>query len=305
MAVAKGKVILLGEHGVVYDRPALVVGIDRGAEAWVGIAASASITVGDRVARPGEGQLGEAFDALMRALNAPPLRARIELAIPPGCGLGASAAAAVALARAALDELEPGRGDSPERSERILNAASAWETVFHGRPSGIDAAAAVLGGCFIYRRRQAVDTLRIASPLHLAIAVADAPANTRSLVDQVAVRYEADPVGINRIFDRVGDLVAKARASLLDGSVPALGPLMDENQQLLGELGVSTPRLDEACKLARQAGAMGAKLTGSGGGGCVVALCPPNAEPILNAWRQRGLVCFATSIAEDCPAADS
>lgn len=303
MAVAKGKVILLGEHAVVYGRPALVVGIDRGAEAWVSIDGSASIKVGNLEARPGEGELGIAFGALMNSLNTPPLRANVDLKIPPGCGLGASAAAAVALARSALDELEPTRGETPERRRKILNAAEAWEKVFHGRPSGIDAAAATLGGCFVFSTNQAVEAIKPASPLHLAIAVAGAPANTRTLVAQVAERYEADPKAINQIFDRIQELVMAAQLALLDGSVAALGPLMDENHRLLSEIGVSTPLLDRACKVARDSGALGAKLTGSGGGGCVVALCPPDVEPILNAWRQHGLVCLSTSIAQDCPIA--
>ena len=94
-----------------------------------------------------------------------------------------------------------------------------------------------------------------------------------------------------------------AQLALLDGSVAALGPLMDENHRLLSEIGVSTQLLDRACKVARDSGALGAKLTGGGGGGCVVALCPSDVEPILNAWRQCGLLCLSTSIAQDCPVA--
>jgi mevalonate kinase len=95
----------------------------------------------------------------------------------------------------------------------------------------------------------------------------------------------------------MAQLVEAAQHALLQGSDAALGPLMDENHRLLGELGVSTPSLDRACESARESGALGAKLTGSGGGGCVVALCSSNTEPVLDAWRSQGISCFSTVVA--------
>ncbi len=198
MAVAKGKVILLGEHAVVYGHPALVAGISEGAEAFVTIDGSCSINVGSRHARVGEGELGKAFGALMSSLNTPPISANVTLKIPPGCGLGASAAAAVAIARAAFDVIEPASRESPARQKRILMAAHAWERVFHGEPSGVDAAAATLGGCFVFIRNHDPQLIKLAQPIHLAIAVADAPADTRTLVTNVAKRLEADSDGVNQ-----------------------------------------------------------------------------------------------------------
>ena len=219
--------------------------------------------------------------------------------IPAGCGLGASAAAAVAIARAALDLTEPAQSESAARQRRILRAADAWERVFHGEPSGIDATAAALGGCFIFTRNQGPQLIKLKNPIQLAIAVADAPADTRSLVAKVAEELEANSLRVNHIFEKVQSLVAAAHAALLEGSVTSLGLLMDENHSLLNELGVSTPRLDGACEAARAAGALGAKLTGSGGGGCVVALCSSNPDSVMSAWKSQGMRCLSAIIADE------
>jgi mevalonate kinase len=287
---------LLGEHAVVYGKPALVVGISPGAEATVTPDDVSSITVGSRQARLGEGELGNAFKALMDSLNAPPMRATIDLKIPAGCGLGASAAAAVALARAAIDAIEPAESESEARKTRVLLAADAWEKVFHGNPSGIDAVAAFVGGCFVFTRGGGPKPVMLKRPIHLAIAIADAPADTRSQVTKVAGRHASDGPIIDALFERIRFLVEAAQVALLEGTVEPLGSLMNENHRLLQQLGVSTERLDSACEQALKAGALGAKLTGSGGGGCVVALCAEDHEPVMRAWTNQGLSCFSTTI---------
>jgi mevalonate kinase len=296
MAVASGKVILLGEHAVVYGHPAIVAGIENGAEASATIDGSCSITVGNQAANSNQGTLGVAFSELMSALNTPPLRAKVQLNIPPGCGLGASAAAAVALARAALDLLEPAESEPPVRRKSILRAANAWEKVFHGNPSGVDATAATIGGCFAFDRRKGPESLTLQQSLQLGVAIADAPAETRAIVARVAEMREEDSRRINGILEQIADLVAQARLAMLYGAAARLGQLMNANHALLQQLEVSTPRLDQACALALQAGALGAKLTGSGGGGCVIALCDGSADPVLEAWRGRSLSCFSVTI---------
>jgi len=295
LAKARGKIILLGEHAVVYGRPALVVGIENGAKATVHLDQSSSIDVGGHKAVPGEGELGRAYQALLQNLNAPGLRAVVDLGIPAGCGLGASAAVGVALARAVLDLLHT-EGEMANTDDRVLRAAHVWETVFHGKPSGIDASAATLGGCFVYTKDQKPDIVHLSQPLMLAVAVADKPANTRTMVEKVAAQLARAPERTQEIFESIGSLVTSAKGALAQGNVAALGPLMNRNHALLRELSVSTEPLDQACDVALLSGAIGAKLTGSGGGGCVVALSESTTEPVLRAWKARGVTCFQATI---------
>ena len=296
MAAASGKVILLGEHAVVYGHPALVAGIENGAEATVARDTMSSITLGSRTEATDQGTLGAALGALLTALDAPPLQVHVHLHIPAGCGLGASAATGVAVARATFELLEPTDTESPTRRHAILRAAQAWEKVFHGNPSGIDATAATLGGCFAFDRKCGPQAITVGKPLHLAVAVADAPASTKAMVDKVAAMRAADPAHIEGVFAQIGQLAKTATRSIEEGAARRLGELMNQNHALLQELAVSTQALDNACAWSRDAGALGAKLTGSGGGGCVIALCDENPRAVLDVWSSQGLACFAMVI---------
>ena len=308
MARASGRVILRGEPAGVYGVPAIAAGIGAGAAAVaepVPHGAPASIMLGDRAAMATDGSdLGRALAALLEALAAPPLALRVELEVPPGCGLGASAAAAVAAARAVIARLavNPPEPEPPATTARVLAAAAAWERVFHGNPSGIDAAAAAHGGVLLFRRATGHEALRLRAPLPLSVAIAGPPASTRAMVEAVAELRRRRPDLVDGALRGIEGLVDDARRHLLAHDLPALGGALDENHAHLRALGVSTPEIDRAVTLARSAGALGAKLTGSGGGGAVIALAT-EPEPVLAAWRASGFGCFATSIAAPAPPA--
>jgi mevalonate kinase len=292
VARANGKVILLGEHAVVYGVPAIAAGIERGVDAQAKRADTATLRIGDRSAHPGDdSDLGRAFAALLACLAAPSVIVDATLELPPGSGLGASAALGVAIARAVLSALE-----QPTEPERVLAAAAAWEGVYHGNPSGVDAAAAAHDGCIWYEKGAGMQPLALGRDLVLAVGLAGPPASTKLMVDGVARMRERRPAVVDKALEGIRALVKNARLCLEAGDAPGLGSLMNYNQMLLSGLFVSTEGIERCCALAREAGALGAKLTGAGGGGAVIALCEGTFEPILATWRAAGIECFGSHV---------
>jgi len=318
---ACGKVILLGEHAVVYGVPAIVLGIDRGATARAtAITASSApsaphmgalqppesagaprseLTLGktERVTDAGASDVSRAFAALLRACAVTrPVRVEVTTELPAGAGLGCSAALGVAIVRA-LDAWE---GRSPATPADAAERAMAWEQVFHGNPSGVDAAAAARGGCLVYQRMNGglhLNEIALARPLTLAIGHSGVSSSTRDMVDLVAKLKARNDEMVTRSFDAISSLVQNARLALEAGDHVGLGKLMDLNQVLLSGLMVSTEEIETMCRLAREVGALGVKLTGSGGGGCVVALVKGDAEPVLTRWSKEGFRAFASGVA--------
>jgi mevalonate kinase len=207
-----------------------------------------------------------------------------------------SAALGVAVARAVLGVT--GTAPSSDVRARVLAAAAAWEGVFHGAPSGIDAAIAESGGCIQFSRGEGIEPVRLGRPLPLVVAVAGPPASTKLMVSEVARLRERRPAVVEKTFNGIGALVKNARLCLEAGDLPGLGKLMDLNQMLLAGLMVSNEGIERACDVARKAGALGAKLTGAGGGGVVVALADLDPEPVLAAFRDAGIDCFSATVSE-------
>ncbi|MEZ4225320.1 MAG: mevalonate kinase [Polyangiaceae bacterium] len=291
MARANGKVILCGEHAVVYGVPAIAAAIDRGAEAVAELTPTPSFSIGEREFSP-DSDVGLAFARLRQSLGAPPCRVHVRLEIPAGAGLGASAAIAVASARAVLDAQE----DGDDREGRVLAAAQEFESVFHGTPSGIDTAAAACEGCIWFVKGHPPEPLRIATPLSLAVGIAGPPASTKQMVDSVRALKLRRPELVDKTLAGIEALTKNARLCLEAGDVQGLGKLLDLNQMLLAGLHVSTTEIEEACALARGAGALGSKLTGAGGGGAVIALVEHDPSAVLDAWRGKNIDGFAARV---------
>lgn len=290
---ARGKVILFGEHAVVYGTPAIAAGLERGVTAHAERSDTARLMVGERCLAPDDSLGARAFEAILDALGAPSMRVTIDVEIPLGAGLGGSAAIGVATARAVV----AAQGGDPDlESERVLGAADAWERAFHGNPSGIDVRASALGGCIWYTRDGGPRGLRVARELHLAVAIAGPPASTREMVESVAQLKRQRPDTVDKCLAGIDSLVHNARACIEEGHLADLGKLMDLNQMLLAGLFLSTEDIERACRVAREAGALGAKLTGAGGGGCVVALTDGDTAPVLAAWTARGIDGFGARV---------
>ena len=273
---AAGKVILLGEHAVVYGRPALAAGLGLGLEVEVTAGGGAFRVESDLALLAGDPRPAALAAEAARALGIEPrgLVLRIRSELPAGAGLGSSAALAIAVLRALAAavgrRLEPGEE---------LGLGRRLEAIFHGHPSGIDPAAAAEGGsgCIRFVRGEPPTITRLRTPRPLPLVIALGPArSTGAAVGGLRTRWEADRARCERLFDEVAAVVEAGARAAEAGDLPALGRAFDENQALLGALGVSAPEVETRAAAARGAGALGAKLTGGGAGGAVIALA---AEP--------------------------
>jgi mevalonate kinase len=296
---APGKLILLGEHTVVHQQPAIALPFP-----------GAGVRV---VARPEPGPLrlesapysgplvgpelpmvaqclAEAARVALESLGAHPegLALRIDSEVPVARGLGSSAAVAVAIARAILAAHRP-EGDLPDPAV-LLAAADAAERVAHGNPSGVDAAAVLAAGPIWFRRGESPEALPVGAPLHLVVADTGVARDTRAAVSAVQGRLTFAPGPTRERFERLGAMADSARSAIARGDLEALGYYLDWAQTELEELGVSAPAIARLTREARKAGALGAKLTGAGCGGCVLALAEDAAaqRALAEALRAAG-----------------
>ncbi|MCP4601530.1 MAG: mevalonate kinase [Proteobacteria bacterium] len=285
---ASGKVILLGEHAVVHGSYALALGIKRGVRISAresSGALSLSVRNWDRCFKVDDGtREGQALEKLVRALGIEPDGISLEalFEIPTRAGLGSSAALSAAAARAivSLRKIEA-------TQERLFEAVQAAERVFHGNPSGLDAKAALQGGVLLFSRSQGVRPVDAAAP-PLLVVHSGQEGDTHETVARFTARLkESGKEGASRL-SRISSLVERGVTALKQGDLKTLGQLMNENQEQLSWFGVSTTTLDRISRLALEAGALGAKLTGGGGGGCAVVLTEPGDTSVVRQLASAG-----------------
>jgi len=293
-----GKVILLGEHAVVYGQPALAAGMSAGVTVQVqarpgsGRLAAAAWSLD---ARAGDGsQVGRALDAILGRLRARDLDFTVDARIPARVGLGSSAALSVAVARAAALETDA-------TDDEALRAAADGEAVFHGSPSGIDAAAAARGNVGRFQRDDGWRPVRVRAPLALCIGLSGVLHDTAAQVAAVRRLRDEAPV-VDRVLETMGAVAEAGVKAVEAGEIARLGRLFDVAHGLLSSLGVSSPELDTMVNGARRAGAVGAKLTGAGGGGAAIALAPGREDDVLARWRADGFDGFQTVVGGEAAA---
>jgi len=292
-ATAHAKVILLGEHAVVHGAPAIALPVH-------GLTLTASVTRTDRplwidsvlyrgpVAAAPELLAAPvtAITETLRVVGAPlsGLAVRIDGEIPAERGLGSSAAVAAAIAAAVARSC----GVDLDDAQRF-ELTQAAERVAHGTPSGLDARSVVAESPLWFRDGQA---RALSSALGGVFVVADTGlrGRTREAVGDVAALKAAEPVRVSGILDRIREHTEAAVADLAADDRATLGARMSDTHALLRELTVSNAHLDRLVAAAEAAGALGAKLTGGGRGGCVLALADSaaDAETVARAMRENG-----------------
>ncbi len=295
-----GKVILLGEHAVVYGRHAIAAPVQMAARATIHPSSRGDVefivprwgveyTLHRNPAkrRSFERPLGamlEHFGLLDQAI-------RIEVfpSVPRAMGLGGSAAVAVAIVRALDSHFNLHLND-----EAINSYAFEFEKVAHSNPSGIDNTVATYGKLMLYTPGKtasdsaSIDPLTPACSIPLVVGISGVESLTAGMVSQVRIGWKQNPDLYNRVFDEIDRLTLSAREAIIEGNLDNLGKLMNFCQGQLNALQTSSWELEEMIQISRSNGAYGAKLTGAGGGGSIIALCPQNRHKVLHALQESG-----------------
>jgi len=289
-ATAPGKVILFGEHAVVYGRPALAAPV-------IHLRARATVTPTEQTdvrliapdlgrttllsAAPVDNPLAVAIHAVAAHLGLA-LSGGYDLTvssdIPIASGLGSGAAIAVAVIRALA--LYAGLAGGLPR-EVVSRLAYEVERLHHGTPSGIDNTVIAYEQPVYFVRREGgnlIEPFAPARPLRLVIGDTGVRSATRDVVGDVRRQWQTDPARYETIFDACGRLADAGRAALSGGDLAAVGRLMNENHDWLARMTVSSAPLDTLVTAARRAGALGAKLSGAGRGGNMIALVTAETE---------------------------
>ena len=301
-----GKVILFGEHFVVHGVPGIVSAIDSATDAEVTKTGKELVVRDERKAAKGyaEEKRLQQIESIQRMLKKMGLDPKLPLNIwiggtlPGFSGLGASAASSVAIARAIAEELS-----LKLTNEQVNQIAYEAEKAYAGNPSGIDNTAATYGGLMWFKKNTAggpdnVERLSIRMPVEIVIGSTGKVANTKAMVAGVAERKQKNPERYDHVFKQAENLAYAGRTALKIYDLKEVGELMNENHRLLQEIEVSSKELDLLVGIARENGAFGAKLTGGGGGGCMVALTPGKElqEKVASAIEKEGFEVLRTKI---------
>jgi len=299
---APGKIIIIGEHFVVYGSYAVAAAISKRARVTVtGTSNKDSIIISNDVKSKLSEQRGrfsavkEVVRALFEKYGQPENGIRIDIQsdIPLGSGLGSSAAISVATAGAVSRFI-----GHDLAYEEIAKFAARGEKSVHGNPSGIDTAASLYGGMILFSRKTGTKPIPLNRAIQLLVVFSGVPRSTSKLISKVGETKSKFP----STFERLADASSFASLQLVDalsnGDLPYMGALMNFSQATLSWIGVSTDNLDVLVENVLHSDfCYGAKLTGAGGGGSIIALpMPDKAETLLQRVSRRYKVAFLVSI---------
>ena len=286
---APAKIILFGEHAVVHGQPAIAIPFSalrarvrvlRSASALELRAANGRLLASPAAPQKSEQLLLRLLEAILQQLDIPAPAVALELRsdIPPGSGLGSGAAISAALTRALARVAAISPGD-----DRLNAIVFETEKLFHGTPSGIDNTVVVREQALCFTRGRRPLPVQVGRPLRLLVADSGQRCATHIPVSAVRALLRREPGATGARLAEIGRIVRRARAALADGEPDLTGRLMYRNHALLQEIGVSSDALDRLVLAARGAGAEGAKLSGAGRGGNMIALVCGATEPAV--WQ--------------------
>ena len=302
-----GKVILFGEHFVVHGIPGIASAIDLTVDAEVKKNIGNGFDVKDErkgasgYAEKKKLQQKESIERMLKMFGIDQEKNHLDIWLSGGIafsGIGSSAASSVAIARAIAEEFDMKLPD-----KRINDIAYEAEKAYAGTPSGIDNTAATFGGLIWFKKnlngeKDSIENLNVSRPIEIIICDTGIVADTKEMVAGVAERKKKYPEKYDKIFKQEEELIVKARKALEDFDLKRVGQLMDMNHKLLQDIEVSCKELDHLVKVARENGAYGAKMTGGGGGGCIVALTPGKKlqEQVAKAIEKEGFKVLRTKV---------
>lgn len=276
IGIAHSKLILIGEHAVVHGQPAIaipfpLVGVESVIEYVPGpVKIDSTFYQGPLDLAPVALRgIVNCIEETLRHLELPceDLMIQIKSSIPPGKGLGSSASVAISVIRS----LFAYSGEYYQEDE-LLKLANVAETFAHGAPSGIDTLTITSQSPVWYEKDHPTDFIKLNDDFHFIVADSGRIGDTRMAVESVANLLKSAPGRIQRKLDRIGELTHQAKHALEKAGKSFLGQMLNEAQKELEALGVSDAGLNRLIYFARQEGALGAKLTGGGNGGCIIAL---------------------------------
>ncbi len=288
---APGKLILFGEHAVVYGEAAIATAINKRAFVTAEKIETPKIVI-ERKNPETQIEVGfheDTTDPVVRAVQESlkkinrweGIKLEIDSQIPLSVGMGSTSSILAATSSAVLNLFE-----EPD-VEDVVKIAHEAEKAVYDKPSGINTAVSALGGT-IYFQRGHIEPIRT-EPIEIVVGNAGSRKNTRALIEDVRKRVEDPRVSYN-LFT-IGSIVRQARKAIFENNLKELGNLMNKNHYYLRELGVSSVELERLVETARAAGAYGAKLTGAGGGGCIIALTD-DPERVIEALNEKGADAF-------------
>jgi len=302
--MGNGKIILLGEHAVVYGTHAIAAPIPLAMQSLVSDSDKEGVHliiprwgVEERIKRNTKHKYSifQSLDLILDELSLHEKNIKIEVHphIPKAMGLGGSAALAVAIIRALASKFNINMEE-----KEINNLAYQSEKIVHGSASGIDNTLATYGKFLLFKKGEPplMQDIHVKQPIRIVIGLTWLESLTAKMVTKVNKSWDKNRTLYNRIFKDIDILVLQAVKAIKNHDLPKLGDLMNINQGLLNAIQVSGKEIEELIDIARSNGALGAKLTGGGGGGAIIALCPDNAEKVADAMKKAGYKALITDV---------